>query len=116
MNQPNAHPISPGQLKRRLNLYPPFLFNRIRVMEIAPEFRACTVRVKSSLLTRNLQGTLFGGTIYSAADAFCVRQTFDRRVLYPPYEHIAQVTFDAGGAATVVVRGTIEYEFAVWVE
>ncbi len=53
-----------------LNFYPPFLFNRVRVLEIGPGFRLCRVSVRRSLLTRNLQGTTFGGTIFSAADPF----------------------------------------------
>lgn len=32
------------------------------------------------------------------------------------FEHLAQVTFDAKGAATVVIRGSLQYEFEVWVE
>jgi len=51
-----------------LNLYPPFLFNRIRIDEIGAGFRMCRVRVGRSLLTRNLNGTTFGGSIFSAAD------------------------------------------------
>ncbi|MDH3283184.1 MAG: DUF4442 domain-containing protein [Acidobacteriota bacterium] len=51
-----------------LNLYPPFLCQRIRVSEIGPGFTRVTVRVSQSLLNRNLNGTIFGGTIYSAAD------------------------------------------------
>lgn len=53
-----------------LNFFPPLLFNRIRVVRIAPGYRACTVRVARSLLTRNLHGTTFGGTIFSAADPY----------------------------------------------
>ncbi len=67
---PNKPPraYSPRKLKLLLNLYPPFLLGRIRVVELAADFRRCTVRLTPSLLTRNLQGTIFGGTIYSAAD------------------------------------------------
>ena len=32
------------------------------------------------------------------------------------YEHIALVTFDARGAATVVIHSNVDYEYAVWVE
>jgi acyl-coenzyme A thioesterase PaaI-like protein len=53
-----------------LNLYPPFLFGRTRVVRVGSDFRGCTVRVRPSFLTRNLQGSLFGGTIFSAADPF----------------------------------------------
>lgn len=62
--------LSERRARWLLNLFPPFLFNRIRVIEFSPEFRSCRVRVKPSLLTRNLQGTMFGGTIFSAADPF----------------------------------------------
>lgn len=51
-----------------LNLYPPFLFNRIRIVRIGPGFRSCRVRVGKSLVTRNLHGSTFGGSIFSAAD------------------------------------------------
>jgi acyl-coenzyme A thioesterase PaaI-like protein len=59
---------SESRLKWVLNLYPPFFFNRIRIVEMGPGCRTCRVRIKKSLFTRNLQGTTFGGTIYSAAD------------------------------------------------
>ena len=56
--------------KLALNLYPPFLFGRTRIVRVGRDFRSCTVRVKPSFLTRNLQGSIFGGTIFSAADPF----------------------------------------------
>jgi acyl-coenzyme A thioesterase PaaI-like protein len=65
-----------------LNLYPPLLCQRIRIVSIAPGFTACRVRVARSLLTRNLFGTTFGGTIFSAADpihAVLYWQVFARR-------------------------------------
>jgi acyl-coenzyme A thioesterase PaaI-like protein len=68
-------PVQPKVLSERygrllLNLFPPFLFNRIRIESIGNGFRTCRVRVRRSLLTRNLNGTIFGGTIFSAADPF----------------------------------------------
>jgi len=65
-----------------LNLYPPWLFQGIRIVEIDPEFRRCRVRVARSLRTRNLNGTTFGGTIFAAADpiyALMYWQIFARR-------------------------------------
>ena len=53
-----------------LNLFPPFIFNRIRIVSVGDGFRSCSVRVRPSLLTRNLNGTIFGGAIFSAADPF----------------------------------------------
>jgi len=65
-----------------LNLYPPLLCQRIRILDIAPGFTACRVRVAKSVLTRNLFGTTFGGTIFAAADpihAILYWQVFARR-------------------------------------
>jgi acyl-coenzyme A thioesterase PaaI-like protein len=62
--------LSERQCKWLLNLFPPLLFNRIRVAELSRGFRYCRVEVGSSRLTRNLQGSTFGGTIFSAADPF----------------------------------------------
>jgi acyl-coenzyme A thioesterase PaaI-like protein len=60
--------LSVRQGKWMLNLYPPLLFQRIRVTQIGPGFRSAHVHVAKSVLTRNLHGTTFGGTIFSAAD------------------------------------------------
>ncbi len=53
-----------------MNLYPPLLINRISVKRISSDYKQVEVRVKRSLLNRNLQKTIFGGTIFSAADPF----------------------------------------------
>jgi hypothetical protein len=53
-----------------MRLYPPLLFNRIVVKHISNDFKTVTVHIKKSLLNRNLQGSIFGGTLFSAADPF----------------------------------------------
>ena len=58
--------LSEWVFKWFLNLYPPLLFNRIRIVEVGPGIRYLRIRVGKSLLTRNLHGSIFGGTIYSA--------------------------------------------------
>ena len=55
-------------MRLMLNLYPPFLCGRIRLVSVGPGCRTVRVVVKRSLLTRNLNGTTFGGTISTAAD------------------------------------------------
>ena len=60
--------LSERQGRWMLNLYPPLLVQRIRVTEIGTGFRSAHVRIAKSVLTRNLHGTTFGGTIFSAAD------------------------------------------------
>ncbi len=53
-----------------MNLWPPFLFQGIRITEIDSEFQFAVVRVRKTILTRNLMGTTFGGSLFSAADPF----------------------------------------------
>ena len=53
-----------------LNAYPPFVLNRIRITSIAEGYRACRVKIKRSFLNRNMNGTTFGGALFSAADPF----------------------------------------------
>jgi acyl-coenzyme A thioesterase PaaI-like protein len=53
-----------------MNLYPPMLVNRISVKRISADYKMVEVHVKKSILNRNIQKTIFGGTIFSAADPF----------------------------------------------
>lgn len=76
--------VSAKKLKWLLRFYPPFFFQRIVVKEIHPEFLQMNLRVKRSLLTRNLAGTTFGGTIFSATDplyALLLSSALERRGL-----------------------------------
>lgn len=62
--------ISPRKAKFLLNLYPPFLFNRIRIQSISKDFTEVKVKIKKSIWNKNMAGTIFGGTLFSAADPF----------------------------------------------
>lgn len=61
---------SEKKLKFLLNLFPPLLFSRVRLKSITPGFRQITVLVRKSILNRNFEKSIFGGTIFSAADPF----------------------------------------------
>jgi len=56
------------QVKWMLRIFPALLFSRVWVKYVSADFKSCTVSVKPSLLNRNLQRTIFGGTIFSAFD------------------------------------------------
>ncbi len=60
--------LSERQIKWLLTLYPPLLLQRVRCVSVGRGFRSARVRVSKSFVTRNLNGTTFGGTIFSAAD------------------------------------------------
>lgn len=57
-------------LKWVMRLYPPMLFQRIWVIRFAKDFTSVEVKINRSLLNRNYNGTIFGGSIFSAADPF----------------------------------------------
>jgi acyl-coenzyme A thioesterase PaaI-like protein len=57
-------------MKWGLNLYPPYLFTGTRIKYIAPDWSEVIVQLKKTPLTRNYVGTIFGGSIYAAADPF----------------------------------------------
>jgi len=53
-----------------MNLFPPLLINRIKIIEADQEFKQLKVRIKYSLWNKNLQNAIFGGSIFSAIDPF----------------------------------------------
>ncbi len=61
---------SPSISRVLMNLYPPFLVNRVVVKYVSQDFRTVKVKIVKSIFNRNLQGSIFGGTIFSAADPF----------------------------------------------
>ena len=54
--------------KAALNLYPPYRGSGARVLRIAPDFHEIEVRIPLTWKTRNLVGTMFGGSMYTACD------------------------------------------------
>src|SRR5690606_5763504 len=62
--------MSERALKWIMRFYPPLMFQRIWVKEFHPEFKGVDVIVLHSLLNRNYNSSIFGGTIFSAADPF----------------------------------------------
>lgn len=61
-----AHP--PQRLLRLLRLYPPMLLQRIIPLSISDDLLTIHIKIRRSFLTRNLNGTTFGGTLLSAVD------------------------------------------------
>lgn len=62
--------VSENVLKWAMRFYPPMLFQRIWVKRFHPEFRGVEVKVFKSILNINYNKSVFGGTIYAAADPF----------------------------------------------
>lgn len=62
--------VSESTLKWALCLYPPLLFQRIWVKRFHKGFRGVDVKINKSIFNRNYNGSIFGGTIFSATDPF----------------------------------------------
>ena len=58
------------ELRRMLNLWIPFLVNRIRIISITDDFHEMRVKLKYSFWNRNPNKSVWGGSIASALDPF----------------------------------------------
>ena len=62
--------ITARNAKWILKFYPPFLFNRISIVDVSNDFTEVNVKIKKSIWNLNLARTIFGGSMFSAADPF----------------------------------------------
>jgi len=62
--------LRPDEMKRMLNLWLPFIFNRVKIENISDDFSEAKVKLKHSIWNRNPNKALWGGAIFSAADGF----------------------------------------------
>jgi hypothetical protein len=62
--------VSEDILKWAMRFYPPLLFQRIWVIRFEKDFRGVHVKINRSLFNKNFNNSIFGGTIFSAADPF----------------------------------------------
>ena len=62
--------VSENTLKWAMRFYPPLFFQRIWVIKFNKGFTGVHVKISKSILNRNFNHTIFGGTIFSASDPF----------------------------------------------
>ena len=65
-------------LRRILNLWPPFLFAGIRVLEVSDDLRHARVVLKRHWYNPNFVGTHFGGSLFAMTDPFWMVMTLCR--------------------------------------
>ena len=63
-------PVTENSLKWAMRFYPPLFFQRIWIVKFEPGFYGVEVRIRKSIWNRNYNDSIFGGTIFSAADPF----------------------------------------------
>lgn len=62
--------LSEKSLKWLIRFYPPLFFQRIWVRRFHENFRGVDVLIVNSIFNRNYNASVFGGTIFAAADPF----------------------------------------------
>lgn len=62
--------VSENTLKWLLRFYPPLLLQRIWVKKFEKGFTGAEVKISKSILNINYNRSIFGGSIFSATDAF----------------------------------------------
>ncbi|HEU4665160.1 MAG TPA: DUF4442 domain-containing protein [Dokdonella sp.] len=62
--------MTPRVLRRLMNLWPPFLFAGIRVLDIGADWRSARVALRLRWYNRNVVGTQFGGSLFAMTDPF----------------------------------------------
>jgi len=62
--------VSENTMKWVMRVYPPLLLQRIWVKSFDKGFRGVKVKINKSLFNKNYNGSIFGGTIFAAADPF----------------------------------------------
>ncbi|WP_460733417.1 DUF4442 domain-containing protein [Lysobacter tyrosinilyticus] len=98
--------LSPGTLRRVLNLWPPFLFSGIHVARIADDWRSARVELRSRPWNRNYVGVHFGGNLFAMTDPFWMLLTL--HALGDDY-----IVWDQAGAIEFLKpgRGTVHADF-----
>ncbi|WP_407351954.1 DUF4442 domain-containing protein [Luteimonas sp. R10] len=100
--------MKPSTLRRIMNLWPPFLFSGIRVVEVAADWRRARVELRMRPWNRNYVGTHFGGSLFSMTDPFwmiLVKECLGRD--YYVWDRAAEIEFIKPG------RGTVHATFAL---
>ena len=96
-------------LRWRFNLFPAYRGTGARVTYIASDFREVRVRLPLSWRTRNYVGTIFGGSLYGAADPIfmiMLIQLLGRD--YIVWDKSASIRFRKPGRTTLFATFTID--------
>ena len=104
MRMPSAR-----RLRRILNLWPPFLFAGIRVLELSDDMRHTRVVLKRHWYNRNFVGTHFGGSLFAMTDPFWMIMTLYRLGEgYIVWDRSAAIEFVEATKAPVFAEFTLD--------
>ena len=103
---------------RLLEMYPPFVPMRIKVLEIKDSWRLVRIRLPLNAMSRNPGGVMFGG--YQAALADPIPALACARIFpgFSVWTRSMQISFDHGGNSDLEMRFSLtpEQEAAIRIE
>ena len=94
-----------ANLRRLLNIWPPFLFGGIHVETITDDWHYARVRLKLRWYNRNYVHTQFGGNLFSMTDPFWMIMTLEALGHdYIVWDKAGAIDFVAPGRADVIAE------------
>ena len=101
--------MTPRRLRRVFNLWPPYLFSGVRIVDIAEDWRSAEVEMRLRWWNRNYVGTHFGGSLFSMTDPFwmlLVMNALGRD--YIVWDRAGEIRFLKPGRGTVRARFVLD--------
>jgi acyl-coenzyme A thioesterase PaaI-like protein len=96
-------------LRRLVNFWPPFLFNSIRVLELADDWSSARVRLALRFWNRNYVGTQFGGNLFAMSDPWWMLLAMHRLGRdYIVWDKAATIDFVAPGKTHVYAHFVLD--------
>jgi acyl-coenzyme A thioesterase PaaI-like protein len=89
---------------RLLQLYPPFWWMRIKVLELAPEWSRVRVRLPLTAISRNPGGIMFGGFQAALADPIPALACLRRYPGHSVWTRSMSIDFEHGGHTDLELR------------
>jgi len=103
------HSPSARTLRRIMNVWPPFLFSGIRVLEISSDWRHARVALLRRWYNRNYVGTHFGGSLFAMTDPFWMVLVLNcLGNEYIVWDKAAEIEFVAPGKEDVTAQFRID--------
>ena len=93
---------SARRLRWLMNIWPPFLFSGIRVLDIAEDWRSARIVLRRRWYNANYVGTHFGGSLFAMTDPYwmiMIMQCLGRD--YIVWDKAAEIEFIAPGKEDV---------------
>jgi len=99
------------EFRKKANKWAPFVGAGINIKSISKDFRRIVAELKSSALTENINGSHFGGSIYSLTDPFYgLMISKNLGADYIVWDKEANIKFKRPGTGTLTVEFNISAE------